>query len=149
MSARPPLNREEAVVLKEMLRLGDEATSDLLILRGRQLGWQHVSVRKALTGMQRKGYVRKGLGAGHEIIWRRVIRETVTHELAFGVVGDRYWATCDCGWRRWGSARSIAEQDEVRERAFQHYVRWPRRRWNQQGPADMIQTRLPRLGSYQ
>jgi hypothetical protein len=149
MGTRPALNRDEARVLKEMLRLGDEATSDLLAQRGRQLGWRYVDVRKALRGMEAKGYVRKTLDAGRNVTWRRIIRqEPLLHEMAFGVVGHRYWGTCSCGWRRWAAAGDIAGEDDVRERAFQHPVRWPRRTWGQQGPLQLFPEgplRLPRL----
>jgi len=142
MSARPQLNHDEARVLRELVRLGGEATSKQLIM-----GVRHVDVRRALRGMERKGHVRKGLDAARNVSWQRVYREQVTHELAFGVVGDRYWGTCSCGFRRWARAGDIAGEDEARERVFQHCARWPRRRWGRQGPIDKTQTPLAPPGA--
>jgi hypothetical protein len=147
VSARPPLSRDEWQVMDQIIKMGGEVTGRTLEVRSRQLGWRF-RVSQKLISMQRKGYLTKGLDAGRNVTWRRVMhQEPLLHEMAFGVVGDRYWATCSCGWRRSAFAHNIRQQDEVRERAFQHPVRWPNRTWNQQGPADMTQTRLPRLGS--
>jgi hypothetical protein len=145
MGART-LNREEWKVMEQLIRLGGEATANELILRGRQAGWQHVNVTRALLGMQRKGYLAKGLDVARNVTYRRIGRqEPLLHELAFGTVGPRYWGTCSCGWRRWARAGDVAGEDDVRERAFQHPERWPNRRWGPPASADMTSAVLAPL----